>query len=74
MESIEHSIGVQSPNLWWPDDHAWCVATEIDFNTTYIACDQATRDEILALPDIEAFAIDPASGITTTSDLQNLAN
>jgi hypothetical protein len=24
-------LGHQSPNLWWPDDRAWCVATEIDF-------------------------------------------
>jgi hypothetical protein len=39
----------QSPNLWWPDDHAWCVATEIDLNTTYMGCDDACLDEILAL-------------------------
>lgn len=26
----------QSANLAWPSDHAWCIATEIDFNTTYI--------------------------------------
>ena len=26
----------QSPSLWWPDDHAWCVATEVDFAWTYV--------------------------------------
>jgi hypothetical protein len=26
----------RSPNLWWPEDRAWCVATEIDFAWTYI--------------------------------------
>jgi hypothetical protein len=26
----------QSANLWWPDDDAWCVATELDFKSTYI--------------------------------------
>jgi hypothetical protein len=35
----------QSPNLWWPKDRAWCVATEIDFESTYVggsaACVQA---------------------------------
>src|SRR5438105_3236897 len=31
--------GFQSANLWWPDDEAWCVATEIDLNTTYVGCD-----------------------------------
>jgi hypothetical protein len=25
----------QSASLWWPDDRAWCVATEIDLNTTH---------------------------------------
>jgi hypothetical protein len=26
----------QSPNLWWPDDRSWCVATEIDLTSTYL--------------------------------------
>jgi hypothetical protein len=26
----------QSPNLWWPEDRAWFVATEIDYAWTYI--------------------------------------
>jgi hypothetical protein len=25
------------PSLWWPADHAWCVATEVDFRWTYVA-------------------------------------
>jgi hypothetical protein len=25
-----------SPSLWWPEDRAWCVATEIDFRWTYV--------------------------------------
>jgi hypothetical protein len=25
--------GGNGPNLWWPDDHAWCVATEIDLDS-----------------------------------------
>jgi hypothetical protein len=63
----------QSPNLWWPDDHAWCVATEIDLNTTYIGCDQECRDDLLALVDVEAVAIDPASGVSRESDSVNRA-
>jgi len=27
----------QTPNLWWPADRAWCVATEIDLPWTYVA-------------------------------------
>lgn len=64
----------QSASLWWPDDHAWCVATEIDLNTTYVGCDAACRDEILALPELETYEIDPTSGITNDSDLLNRAD
>jgi hypothetical protein len=51
----------QSASLWWPDDHAWCVATEIDFVTTYIGCDERCSDEILRLGDVESFEVDPAA-------------
>jgi hypothetical protein len=51
----------QSASLWWPDDHAWCVATEIDFNTTYLGCDQSCCRELLRLPGVEAFVVDPAA-------------
>jgi hypothetical protein len=61
----------QSANIWWPNDRAWCVATEIDLNTTYIACAEACRDDILATPELEAFEIDPATGIGWASDLVN---
>ena len=60
-ESVEDGVGVRSPNIWWPDDHTWCVATEIDLNTTYIACSKVCRDDILSLPSIEALAIKTAT-------------
>jgi hypothetical protein len=56
----------QSPTLWWPDDRAWCVASELDIYSTYVA---ATREAVAALvdhPDLEVFecraddAIDPS--------------
>jgi hypothetical protein len=61
----------QSPNLCWPDDRTWCVATEIDLDTTYIGCDEACSEEILALPELEVLAIDPATGIDFASDPLN---
>jgi hypothetical protein len=47
----------QSPNLWWPDDHAWCVASEIDFRSTYLGGSQALIDRVL---DDERFEALPA--------------
>ena len=51
----------QSASLWWPDDHAWCVGTEIDFDTTYIGCNDACSREVLRLPSLEAFVVDRAA-------------
>ena len=38
----------QSANLWWPADHAWCVATEIDNAWTYVGASRHCIDRILA--------------------------
>jgi hypothetical protein len=70
-ETVTWTHREQSPNLWWPDDRAWCVATEIDLNSTYIGCDDACGEEILALSEVEALPIDPATGIDYRSDLCN---
>ena len=35
--NVEQGDGWQDgPNLWWPDDRAWCVASEIDLDYTLI--------------------------------------
>jgi hypothetical protein len=37
----------QSPNLWWPEDRAWCVASEIDLPWTYVGGSHALADLLL---------------------------
>jgi hypothetical protein len=61
----------QSASLWWPEDRAWCVATEIDLNSTYIGCDDACADAILAERSIEALVLAPSTGIDWRSDPLN---
>jgi hypothetical protein len=49
----------QTPNLWWPEDKAWCVASEIDFPWTYVG---GSADMVAQLTEdkrIEALEIDP---------------
>jgi hypothetical protein len=38
----------QSPSLWWPDDRAWIVATEVDYAWTYVGGTGETIDAVLA--------------------------
>lgn len=47
----------QSPNLWWPDDRAWIVATDIDLPWTDIAGSRGCIEEILAQPALESFPV-----------------
>lgn len=44
----------QSANLWWPADHAWCVATEVDHGWTYIGAPWSCIHAILSDSRFEA--------------------
>jgi hypothetical protein len=58
-------------NLWWPDDQAWCVATEIDFSTTYVGGSAACIAAITAAPELEAMVVEPTDGVTYRDDPLN---
>jgi len=51
----------RSPSLWWPADHAWCVATEVDHAWSYVGGSRALIDDVLADARLESIA--------TTADL-----
>lgn len=68
---LGRSFGYQSPNLWWPNDRSWLVATEIDLHSTYIGCTADCAADVLAAPELEALAVPPETGITSASDPLN---
>ena len=43
-----------SPDIWWPEDRAWCVATDVDLVCTYIAGSSECIEAVLSCPDLEA--------------------
>lgn len=49
----------QTPNLWWPADRAWCVASEIDLCWTYVGGSRALIGALLADPRLEALPAAP---------------
>ncbi len=49
----------QSPNLWWPQDRSWCVASEIDLPWTYIAGPRELVGDVLAATRLEALVASP---------------
>lgn len=48
-----------SANFLWPADRSWCLATDIDFDSTLVGGSNALVEAILEAPDIEALQIGP---------------
>ena len=44
-EEWDDARNYRSPNLWWPEDRTWFVATEIDFAWTYVGGSEATTSD-----------------------------
>jgi hypothetical protein len=61
----------QSPNLFWPKDQAWCVASEIDLFCTLVAGSDALAKALLADPRLEAWRVRPEDPIAFDSDQIN---
>jgi len=47
----------QSPTIFWPEDHGWCVATEVDADTTVVGGSLDLIVEITNSPLLEALPI-----------------
>jgi hypothetical protein len=61
----------QSPNLFWPHDHAWCVASEIDLFCTLVAGLEELAEVLVGDPRLEAWRVRPANPIAFDSDQIN---
>jgi hypothetical protein len=71
---FEHMPGhLQTPNMWWPDDRAWFVATEIDFNSTLVACTRGCAVTLL-LPDggLEVMEVSAETRLDIDGDTVNV--
>ncbi len=48
---------LQTPNLWWPQDRAWCVASDIDLDSTYVGGAHELVDELLRDARLESLPV-----------------
>lgn len=67
----QNGIWSQSPNLFWPADQAWCVATEIDFDSTLVAGSSELIAAVLAEPALEAWPVNPDDSLAHDGDTLN---
>jgi hypothetical protein len=69
---FEHMPGhLQTPKMWWPEDRAWFVATEIDFDSTLVACARACAEGLVG-SDLEVMEVSAETRLDIDGDTINL--
>lgn len=63
--------GTRTPSLLWPDDRSWCVATEVDFDSTLVGGPRALIELVLADPVLEAFEVSQDDSLGAYDDAVN---
>jgi hypothetical protein len=68
VEAVLTSLNLEMlkklPNLWWPRDHEWCVASDIDLTWTYVGRSRTLIDRMLTEARIEALPASPDDRLT----------
>lgn len=60
-----------TPNIWWPNDRAWCMVAHFDFPCVYLGGSNETIEKVLGLQDIEAWPARFDQVVTADNDQLN---
>ena len=64
----------QPPNIWWPADQAWFVASSVDLDSTYVGGSVECIANLLRHDALEAVSASRDSSVAMTADTINLGN
>lgn len=70
-QSVSEEFGEISPNLLWPLDRAWFLATDIDLDSTIVAGTHELIQEIVGSSDLEAWPVSLADSLAVDADQVN---
>ena len=62
------------PNIWWPTDRAWFVATDIDLDSTYVGGSVECIEALLGHDVLEAVPANREASVAMTADAINLGD
>lgn len=65
---VDEPVWAPSPSILWPDDHAWVLATEIDFDSTIVAGTTALVRELVRTPGLEVLPLSTDADLTWDGD------
>jgi hypothetical protein len=51
------------PDLWWPQDRAWCLGGDVDLVSTYVGGSRALIADLLAAPELETHPVAHGDGV-----------
>jgi hypothetical protein len=63
----------RSPSLWWPEDRAWCVGTDVDLNSSYIGASVNCIEALLSNPRLEILPVTADQKVSFDADAINPA-
>ena len=66
-----HTGFAYTPSYTWPEDQAWCLVADIDFQWAYIAGTSACVDDIVGTPVLDAYATKPSNPARSGMDMIN---
>jgi hypothetical protein len=69
--AFSHATWPESASLWWPDDRTWCVATDIDLQSTYVGGSAACIGAVLAKQRMETYPVSVDQTVHWRSDTVN---
>jgi len=75
--SLEFSVSdgpwgaLSTPSMLWSSKHEWCVATEVDFDSTLVGGPTSLISEILASDELEVWGVGPGDSLASDGDLLN---
>jgi hypothetical protein len=62
--AINEFVNGDGPNLWWPEDRAWVVASDIDLASTYVAGSVELAERLVGDGRLEALRVEIGSPIS----------
>jgi hypothetical protein len=57
--------------LWWPDDRSWCVATDVDLQTSYLGATAECVQDLIDDGQLEIMEVSPDQSVTKDADTIN---